>query len=76
MTALVHPTESPTLRFDLERFLANPDKRIVQVGWWLRRLASIHRLPLDADNRLGYRKLRLVPDFAPGAENAVPPKKS
>jgi len=68
VSALVHPTAKPTRRFDVDRFLANPDKRIVQVGWWLRRLASIHRLALDADNRLGYRKLRLVPDFAPGAD--------
>jgi glycosyltransferase involved in cell wall biosynthesis/Tfp pilus assembly protein PilF len=68
VSVLTHPTARPALRFDLDRFLANPDKRIVQIGWWLRRLSSIHRLPLAAGNRLGYRKLRLVPAFSPGAD--------
>ena len=68
VSALVHPTAQPAVTFDFERFLANPRKKIVQVGWWLRRLSAIHRMPIAADNPLGYRKLRLMPDFAPGAD--------
>lgn len=67
VSALLHPTETPTLVFDFERFRANPQKQVVQVGWWLRRLAAIDHLPLPVDNALGYRKLRLLPSFFPGA---------
>lgn len=41
---LVHPTEPPEKYFSMEQFLANPVRRIVQVGSWLRRLHSIARL--------------------------------
>jgi len=63
VSTLVHPTEIPDTLFDFEAFLANPHKKLVQVGWWLRRLGAIHRLPIPADNPLGLRKLRLVPAF-------------
>lgn len=61
------PNEKPRRCFDFDRFVANPDKLIVQVGWWLRRLGAIERLPLGVGNALGYRKLRLVPHFADGS---------
>jgi hypothetical protein len=63
VSTLALPTEEPTVRFDFDRFLANPRKQIVQVGWWLRRLSAIHELPIPADNPLGYEKVRLVPRF-------------
>jgi hypothetical protein len=66
--SVVHPPcEIPDRQFDFDRFLANPDKRIVQIGWWLRRLTAIDRLPLAAEAPVRYRKLRLVPGFAPNA---------
>jgi len=71
VSVLVHPTAAPSVMFDFGRFLANPDKRIVQVGWWLRRPSAIYRMPIAAGNPLGYRKLRLVPDFAPGADEQL-----
>jgi glycosyltransferase involved in cell wall biosynthesis len=43
---LIHPTETPEIKFSIPKFLANPDKKLVQVGWWLRRLHSIYYLPL------------------------------
>jgi hypothetical protein len=67
VSVLTHPTEIPPLLFDFQRFEANPHKQIVQVGWWLRRLTAIDRLPLAQGNALGYSKLRLVPSFCPGA---------
>lgn len=67
VSVVLHPTEIPPVVFDFERFLANPSKKIVQVGWWLRRLSSIDRLPIPGANALGYRKLRLVPGFSPGS---------
>jgi hypothetical protein len=68
VSPLVHPTEIPDTLFDFEAFLANTDKKIVQVGWWLRRLSAIYDLPIAADNALGYGKLRLVPQFIPQAD--------
>jgi len=67
VSALPHPTETPALTFDWERFQANPHKRVIQVGWWLRRLSAIDRLPIPQENPLGLGKLRLMPRFFDGA---------
>jgi hypothetical protein len=56
-SALIFPTEIPDHIFSFEAFLANPRKRVVSVGWWLRRAMSIFYLPLDAQTP--YRKARL-----------------
>lgn len=57
VSALVHPTEIPPAQFDFESFLANADKKIINIGWWLRRTLSIQYLPLDTTSP--YRKVRL-----------------
>jgi hypothetical protein len=57
VSALCAPTEIPNRLFSFEAFLANPQKRIVSIGWWLRRRMSIFYLPLD--NQTPYRKARL-----------------
>ena len=54
--SLLLPTEFPELQFSPERFLSNPSPKIVQIGWWLRRLISIFQLPVYS----GYRKVWLV----------------
>jgi tetratricopeptide (TPR) repeat protein len=59
VSALIHPTEIPEKQFDFNQFLANPQKKIVQIGWWLRKLHSIYQLPIPKDNPLGYEKVRL-----------------
>jgi tetratricopeptide (TPR) repeat protein len=59
VSVLTHPTEIPDKQFDFDRFIANPDKKVVQIGWWLRKLNSIYRLPLARNNPLGYEKIRL-----------------
>ena len=41
-----HPTVEPTVSFSLDRFFANPTKRIVQIGAWLRKLNAIYFLPV------------------------------
>jgi hypothetical protein len=56
---LTHPTEIPDRQFDFQAFLANPHKKVVQIGWWLRKLHSLYQLPLAKDNSLGYEKVRL-----------------
>lgn len=45
IVALLHPTETPEVKFSLEKFSANPEKRVVQIGHWIRKLHSIHFLP-------------------------------
>lgn len=42
---LLLPTETPALKWSPEKFAANKQKQIVQVGWWLRRLHAIYQLP-------------------------------
>lgn len=39
------PTETPDLKWSWDSFLANRKKKIVQVGWWLRKLHTIFQLP-------------------------------
>lgn len=68
ISVLTHPTEIPERQFDYDKFLANPRKKIVQVGWWLRQLSAIYRLPLARSNPVGYEKIRLVPDFTTDAD--------
>jgi tetratricopeptide (TPR) repeat protein len=59
VSVLTHPTEIPDRQFDFDRFLANPQKKVIQIGWWLRKLHSIYQLPLAQNNSLGYEKVRL-----------------
>ncbi|MGD1711793.1 hypothetical protein [Hydrocoleum sp. CS-953] len=42
---LLHPTETPGKTFDFDKFLSNKNRKIIQIGWWLRRLNSIYYLP-------------------------------
>lgn len=53
---LTLPAEIPATLFDPERFMSNRQPKIIQVGWWLRRLTSIYRLPV----RTHYEKIWLV----------------
>jgi hypothetical protein len=52
---LLHPVEFPDLTWSFDRFIANPEKKILQTGWWLRRVYSIYLL-----NVRSYRKIVLV----------------
>ena len=41
---LIHPTEIPEIKFNFEKFLENKNKKIVQIGGWLRNCYSIYRI--------------------------------
>ncbi len=69
VSTLIHPTEIPELQFDFIKFKANPLKKIIQIGWWLRKLNAIYQLPLTRDNPLRYEKIRLVPVFSDNADH-------
>ena len=42
---LLHPTGVPKIKWDWKKFDANREKKIVQIGWWLRKLHTIFQLP-------------------------------
>lgn len=42
---LLHPTGAPGVTFDPSRYRKNPDRKLVQVGWWLRRFHSLYTIP-------------------------------
>ena len=65
------PSEVPELIFDFDRFIENQTKKVVQIGWWLRRQTAIDHLPMPESNPLGYRKVRLVPRFASNAYEQI-----
>jgi len=47
VVALLHPTETPEVRFDWVRYTQNPQPKVIQVGWWLRRFRSIYELSVS-----------------------------
>ena len=56
----IHPSEPSDQLFSMEKFLANPERRIVQVGSWLRRLYAISLLKTRM--RKGLLAPRPMPD--------------
>ncbi|MHB1348537.1 MAG: sulfotransferase family protein [Desulfobulbaceae bacterium] len=45
INSLFHPTEFPSNTWRFEKFILNPERKIVQIGWWLRKLHAIFELP-------------------------------
>ena len=56
--SIKHPTEFPPNKFSWEAFVANDDKALIQVGWFLRNYRAIYQVPEPA----GLRKMRLAQD--------------
>ena len=56
---LTFATETPNVKWDPEKFQANPDKKIAQIGWWLRKLHSIFQLEVQS-----YRKICIKIEYA------------
>ena len=44
ISVLYHPTEFTERNFDYERYSKNPKKRLIQVGWWLRKLNAVSKI--------------------------------
>lgn len=57
--SLVHPTMFVSQKFTFEKFMRNPDKKIVQIGAWLRNPYSIYALPLPSATDERYNPLKL-----------------
>jgi hypothetical protein len=41
---LLHPTGQPSVMFSAQRYARNHQKKIIQIGWWLRRVESLYDL--------------------------------
>ncbi len=54
---LLHPTEIPEVTWDYDRFKANKSKKVIQLGFFLRRMHSIYLLPSSK-----YQKVLLKPN--------------
>jgi glycosyltransferase involved in cell wall biosynthesis len=53
---LIHPTEIPEAQWSWDKFMANREKKIIQLGWWLRKLHAIFQLP-ESDYRKVFLKV-------------------
>lgn len=58
--SLVHPTETPLNKFTLEKFENNNSKKIIQIGYWLRKLTSILKLQTTSD----LKRVIISPDIS------------
>lgn len=57
---LRHPIDTDVPRFSMARFRGNADRRVVQIGAWLRDPYAIYDLPVPAEgNKIGLRKAAL-----------------
>lgn len=55
--SLLHPTEIPDVQFDFDKFIKNPNKKLITIGWWLRKLNALYTV-----QPVGYQKIRLLPN--------------
>lgn len=46
--SLKHPTEIPLKKWSINNFLKQKRKKVVQIGYWLRKMDSIYRLKCDS----------------------------
>lgn len=53
VSVLRFPTEFPERQWSWEGFRNNPQKKIVQVGWYMRMLHAIYELPTKAYEKVG-----------------------
>lgn len=57
--SLIHPTENNVPVFSMTYFLRNEDRKIVQIGAWLRDTYAIYAMPIPPLNPLSIRKCAL-----------------
>ena len=56
INSVLHPTEVPALKWEWTRFQQNSEKKVIQVGFWLRKLYAIHLLQADNYEKIFLRK--------------------
>lgn len=53
---LIHPTEEPEMKWCWDSFYENENKKVIQVGFWLRKLYSIYLLDAPKYQKIFLRK--------------------
>ena len=67
VNALYHPTTLPDVLFDYNKFICNEHKKIINIGYWLRKLNSIYQLPVNNV----FQKWRLMPYSSARPKEAI-----
>lgn len=49
---LVHPTETNVKQFNINKFVSNPDKKLIHVGGWLRNVYSFYNITMPVNEPL------------------------
>ncbi|MEP1869072.1 MAG: hypothetical protein ABJJ44_06060 [Paraglaciecola sp.] len=49
ISTILHPSEEVPTKFNRAKFNTSKRKRVIQLGWWLRKLHAIDQLPLNTD---------------------------
>jgi len=57
--SFVHPTEMPRIVFSIDRFLENEQRKVVQIGAWLRDSYAIYRLTPHKNRKFPYETERV-----------------
>jgi hypothetical protein len=57
---IYHPTERVDIKWSPDHFFSNTERKIIQIGYWLRNLHAIYMLPKST-----YRKVFLIPRMEP-----------
>lgn len=55
INVLYHPTDIPDNTFTYDKFINNPNKCVINIGWWLRKLNSLFLL------KSPYKKIQILP---------------
>lgn len=61
--SLLHPTGPPSAGFSARRYANNPRKKIVQIGWWLRRFDSLCDLEVPGLEKAALSPFPGAPDW-------------
>jgi len=67
VSVLYHPTETPHMLFDYNRYVSNNEKKVINIGYWLRKMNSIYMLPINQR----FEKWRLIPYTTERPKNAI-----
>ncbi len=62
VNSLFFATETPKIQWTWERFISNPQKKIVQIGWWLRKLHTIFQLETSKYDKVFLNAEHKLPD--------------
>ena len=76
--SLVHPTDRPQREFSLDMYRGNSDRKLIQIGYWLRRMHSLSELRVKRLTKIWLVTNEMAKSFfelerlhEPGCEHAL-----